>query len=74
MILCTNGSHVITTYQDTEWNDNAQYAEQPGITNAFRVNPRLVTEVFGQYGELKMTHEEAESLALEEVAFNVQYT
>lgn len=77
MILCTNGSEVISMYHDTEWNDNAKYADHPGVTHAFRVSPRSVSadSLFGSAHEEKsMSHDDVVSIAIEEVPFSVEYT
>lgn len=75
MIVCTNGKEVVSTYNDIEWSENAQYQEHPGVTNAFRCNPKLVSECLGSAPSFTpWSHEQVESVAIQEVPFSVEYT
>jgi len=74
MIVCTNGQTVVSTYHDTEWNDNAQYQDHTGVTNAFKCNPKLVTGCLGNDHSPPWSHEKITSIAVAEVPFSVDYT
>jgi len=84
MIVCTNGQTVVSTYHDTEWNDNAQYQDHTGVTNAFKCNPKLVAGCLGDFhasmngcptiDSSPWSHEKIASIAVAEVPFSVDYT
>lgn len=74
MIVCTNGQTVVSTYHDTEWNDNAQYQDHTGVTNAFKCNPKLVAGCLGDVYSSPWSHEKIASIAVAEVPFSVDYT
>lgn len=75
MIVCTNGQKAISTYQDTEWNDNGQYSDNPGVTNAFKCNPTLVAGCLGNLPDFNSwSHEKIKSIATAEVPFSVEYS
>jgi len=75
MIVLTDGKDVIMTYNDTEWNDNAKYADHAnnGITHAFRCNPTLVRNTLIETNQC-MHHDDVAAVAVEEVNFTNEYT
>lgn len=73
MIVCTNGKEVVSTYQDTEWNDNGQYRDHPGVSHAFKCNPALVNGCLGTEVLPSWTHEQVAAVAVAEVPFGVEY-
>jgi len=77
MIVLTNGQHAVMTFQDTEWNDNAKYADHinNGITHGFRCHPRYSGSVLNDpEGSDEWTHDQVAAIALEEVSISNEYT
>ena len=77
MIVLTNGQHAVMTFQDTEWNDNAKYADHinNGITHGFRCHPKYGTSMLNDpAGSNEWTHDQVTAIAVEEVSISNEYT
>lgn len=78
MIVLTNGQIALMTFQDTEWNDNAKYADHinNGITHGFRCHPKYAGSILGdiETDADNWTHDQVAAVAVEEVSISNEYT